>query len=194
MKRLFTFWVCLVVLAGAHAGNPEEKWYQGSVVLNNQQVIVGDISIYPTHHVIMFRTEKGITTFPAAKIESLFFYDAAANINRKFISRTEPGQGFSKHQLYEVVLSGTIPVLRKQIAMAQSTDQANDFDYFLLYGNEMIELRKFKRLVYPQIRKQSKELLTFVKKDKLDPAQPANVIKIIRQYNTYRIQETLAMR
>jgi hypothetical protein len=183
----------LVVLAGVYAGNPEEKWYRGSVVLNNQQVLVGDISIFPTHHVIMLRTEKGITVLPAGKIESFFFHDDAANMNRKFISRTDSGPAFSQHQLYEVVLSGTIPVLRKQVIMSRGTDHKHDFDYFLLYENEMIELRKFKRLVYPQIKEQSKELLTFVKKGKLDPAQPGNAIKIIRHYNTYHIQETLAM-
>lgn len=176
-----------------YAGNPNEVWYKGSVVLSNQQVVVGDISVYPTHHLIMFRTQEGTTVLPASKLESFFFYDAAANVNRKFISRTDQESILHQHQLYELVLTGAIPVLRKQVLSSEGSDDADDFNYFVLFENALIELRKFKRQVYPKIIRESEELLAFVKGNNLDPAKPGNAVKIIRQYNTQSLPHALAM-
>lgn len=193
MKRFSTLAICFIVLSSLYAGNPIGKWYHGSVVLSNQQVVVGDISVYPVHHLIMFRTDKGTTVFSADKIESFFFYDAAANVNRKFVSHINHESVIPQYQLYEVVLAGTIPVWRRQLTMSRGTNDAHDFDYFFLHEKQLIELRKFKRLVYPKISKQSEELVAFVKKGNLNPGQPGNAIEIIRYYNLHRIHDAVVM-
>jgi len=97
------------------------------------------------------------------------------------------------HRLYEVVLTGAIRVLRKQIGQLFGADDANDFNYFVLYENTLTKLRKFRRLIYPKIIKQSKQLLAYVKRDKLNPNQAGNAIKIIQHYNRHSMNEDLAM-
>src|SRR5688572_15188119 len=156
------------MLTSLYGGNPIEKWFRGSVVLSDQQVMVGEIALYPTHHVIMLRTDDGIITLPAKKISSFFFYDASANVNRKYVSRLNQESTFQQHQLYEVVLTGAITVLRKQDVWSQGVHDANDFNYFVLYDNKLIELQKFKRIVYPDLIKQSEKLLLFVQENHLD--------------------------
>ncbi len=193
MKGIFSISVCLVALTSLYGGDPIQKWYQGTVVLSNQQVLVGDISVYPTYDLIMLRSEKGIMTLAASKIKAFYFYDSAANINRKFIAYEHPEYNFPQYKLYEVVVVGPILVLRKQVIYSRGEDNANDFNYFILFESTLIELQKFKRLVYPKIVKQSKELIAHIKRNRLNPNQMGNAIKIIQHYNGSSIQADLAM-
>lgn len=181
------------MLTSLYGGNPIEKWFRGSVVLSDQRVIVGEISVYADHHVIMLRTSKGIVTLPAKKLVSFFFYDADVNVNRKYVSRLNEESEFQQYQFFEVVLTGIVTVLREQVIGTQGVDDASDFHYFVLYDNQLIELRKFKKLVFPKITKRSQELLTFVKENHLDPGQSANAIKIIEYFNHSSRENILAM-
>ena len=195
MKKFFTFGVCFAVLSSLYAGDQLEMWYQGSVVLRNQHVVVGNISVYQEHDLIVFRTDADTSTtiLPAYKIESVFFYDSSANINRKYISRVNQHASFPHYQLFEVVLAGSIPVLRKQGVWSSDSEDAKCFNYYILYENDILELRKFRRLVYPHIVKQSKEILMFVRREKLSPNKADSAVKIIRHYNLQGIHAALAV-
>jgi hypothetical protein len=165
----------------------------GSIVLQNQEVVLGRISVYPEHDLVVLKNNTGITVLPAYKIESVHYYDSTANLNRRYISWVDPESSFAHHQLFEVVTMGKIPVVRRPMAWSNTSDTALNFNYFLLYEGAIIELQKFKRLVYPELITTSKEIETFVKRERLDPAQSGNAIRIIKHYNLHDHYEALAL-
>jgi hypothetical protein len=124
--------------------------------------------------------------YPAHKIRSLYFYDGGKNINRKFISFKKDDGVRSSYHLYEVVITGTVDVLRrkKEASFAQHTEPL-DFNYFVRCNNELTPLKKFRRKIYPQLRSNADERLeNFIASNKLRTDQPDNALRIIEYYNT----------
>jgi len=91
-----------------------------------------------------------------------------------------------RHQLYEVVVSGDVNVLRRKKFDAFSADVGvADYNYFTLYNHELTPLNKFHRKIFPHLRSRSKEQLQeFISTNKLPTSQLANSIRIIEFYNS----------
>jgi hypothetical protein len=157
--------------------------YSGSVVLQDKKVVLGKISVYPQHDLVVLKDSTGITVLPAYKIESVFYFDSAANLNRRYISWHDQESPFAHHRLFEVVVMGKISVVRRPMSGSGKSDNALNFNYFLLYKGAIIELQKFKRLVYPDLISRSNELEVFVKRERLNPNLSGNAIRIIQQFN-----------
>lgn len=162
-------------------------------MLYEQDVVLGRISVFPEHDLVVLKNNTGTTVLPAHKIESVFYYDSTANLNRRYISWVDQESPYAHHKLFEVVTMGKIPVVRRPMPWSGISDKAESFNYFLLYQGAIIELQKFKRQVYPELINESKELEAFVKQERLDPAQPGNAIRIIKHYNLQDLYEALAM-
>ena len=148
---------------------------------------MGEISIEANHDLILFRQGEKVTIYPAHRIQSFNFYDAQANINRKFLSLKNSHTVIRVHQLYEIVLLGDISVLRRQkkeLFVQHTNSDKFDFDYYLRWNNQLVELASFRKMVYPELLKTFRnEIISFVNEKDLNPGQPASAIQIIEFYN-----------
>jgi len=192
MKSIF-FGLLFVNFQALYAQH--EGWFEGSLVLSTCEVLVGEILPQAEHDVVLFEKDNSRMVYPAHKIRSVYFYDRKKNINRKFISVKNDDGVRSSHHLYEVVITGTVDVLRrkKQLAFSGQTEPL-DFNYFVRCNNELTPLKKFRRKVYPQLRSRSDARLeNFVASKKLRINTPDNAIRIIEYYNTLvKMEEPIA--
>lgn len=164
-------------------------------------VIKGEISVALVQNLVLFRGsgyqsedshENGIKAdqqmriavhaLPAHKLSAVFFYDTAADINRRFVSVGE-STAFPGVQLYEAVLQGRIDVLRRPRG-ANASSAAEDFDYYLKDHDRVVPLWKFYREVFPALEEETRQQLgAFIKANDLRRGNDANVITIIGYYN-----------
>jgi hypothetical protein len=160
-------------------------WNEGSIVLSNKTVLTGDISIEAHHDLVLLRTDGKVNVYPAHRISSLYYFDAAANINRKFVTLADASDGVQFFHLYEIVLKGEVDVLRrlKPLTVELYAD-ANDFDYFIRRDEKLLRLEKFRRKIYPDLLKRSGiSLSIYVRENKLDPNDAASAIQIVGYFN-----------
>ncbi|HOX82650.1 MAG TPA: hypothetical protein PLJ60_16590 [Chryseolinea sp.] len=182
MKRFVLF--CLLFINSVSLLAGEIVWYEGSVVLKTNVVLTGEISIEPQYDLILHRIHGKMEVYPAHKIQSIYFYDAKENINRKFISLKD-SRFFNHHQLLEIVLKGEVSIYRRQKAWTgKSPSDADGFHYFVRYQDKLVDLQKFRNQVYPHLLKSTGGILSaFMDERKLNPNSPSNAILIIDFYN-----------
>jgi hypothetical protein len=187
-----------LLLLGSHLLSAQGlKWNQGSVVLASGSVITGQISMTSGQNLILFKGvevkkeaaaettafRQGAESLPAHKLKAVFFYDDEANINRRFIAAGDR-KVFPGVQLYEVVLQGSIDVLRRPRTLSSSSTESKDFDYYCSDHKKLVPLWRFYREVYPAIEVRSRQQLTaFIKANNLQHGDDANLITIIGYYN-----------
>lgn len=122
--------------------------------------------------------------YTADKIQSIFFYDATENINRKFISLTQKTNSFTASHLYEIVAFGEVKILRRILfPFADQNDNKNSYHYFVYTENELIPINKFRTKVYPYLINLSESLSAFIHANRLNPNLRADIIKIVEYYN-----------
>ena len=190
MKQCMIF--CLLLINSTFTFAGQMVWNEGSVVLKTKEVLVGEISIEPEYDLILHRSNGKVDVYPAHKIQSIYFYDEEANINRKFISLKEAGL-FNHHQLFEIVLRGEISIYRKQkMGTGKSPSDADGFYYYTYHHNQLIDLFKFRNQVYPQlIESAGNRISVYIDKNKLNPNSSADAIKIIEFYNSLERDDQL---
>lgn len=163
----------------------EVSWYAGSIVLTDQHVLVGEISVQSAE-LIFFRDRGLVSVYPSHKILSVRYYDKDANINRKFRVIFNSKSVVPQYSLYESVVLGSFDVVRKQRGMTKDLlgSEIDDFEYFIESDGSFIPLRHFKHTLYPHMMAASQSLRQFVKTEKLDATRPADAIRIVMFYNS----------
>ncbi len=187
MKRYILF--CLLLLNSVFVFAKAVVWYEGSVVLKSREVLTGEISIEPEYDLILHRSNGKVEVYPAHKIYSLYFYDAEASINRKFISLKETGL-FNHHQLLEIVLRGEVSIYRKQKSFTGTTpSDADGYLYYIYHNEQLTDLLKFRTQIYPQLLESCGNILSvFIDEHRLNPNSSANAIVIIKFYNDLQLK------
>lgn len=181
MKKIF---FCLLLLNFQDLQSQSLKWYEGSVVLASNKVLTGKIAIEPVRDIILLQEGDLRTVYPAHKIQSLYFYDEVADINRRFISMKDQDIIRTRYEFFEIVLQGEVIVLRRQKTKAFNLSDALDFTYHVKYKNEFVLLRKFTRKIYPQlVMLHDTRLEDFISENGLKANTDANSIRIIEFYN-----------
>jgi hypothetical protein len=162
------------------------QWHEGSVVLSDETVLTGSISIEPHHDLILFRASGNPTVYPAHKLKSVYFYDKETNINRRFISQESKVGAATSNKLFEVVTSGEVSILRrmKNVTYTRELSESRDYNYYCKYDGQIVPLRKFTKKIYPSLMsKEHNKLQGFMKENRLQSVMDGHAIQIIEYYN-----------
>jgi hypothetical protein len=180
--------LCWLLLGCCHCLQAQSlEWFEGSLVRSDNQVQVGNISLTTEHDLIILKQGEQRTVLPAHKLKSLYFYDAGKDVNRRYVSLKINDGVRSVYQLYEVVISGEIDILRRKKESAFSLDQdALDFNYYIYHDHELLPLRKFKRRIYNTLQLKSDDRIQyFMKTQGLGVELPVHIIRIVEYYNGF---------
>ena len=183
MKTILPFLICFVYQILSYAQN---EWVQGSVVLTNKKVLLGEISKKPIHELILVNTQDGMKALPANQIEFYRFYDEKENINRQFIS-IKFNDLFRTSKFFEIVIQGNAKVVRRFHKKTDSDqlDNARDFDYFAFIDNKLLPLPAFKNKILPLLSDRFPiEIPTFMSMNNLSPQSMKDAFLIIKHFNT----------
>lgn len=173
----------LMALCSNAFASPSPTWYDGVVVLSDQEILTGQVAIHKRQNLILFRSGEKVTVYPAHKIQNVYYYDQHADINRKFVSIANHEHGYADYQLFEIVLRGPVTVLRKERLHLNDEDH-EDFNYFTLYREEVLPIKQFRKKVYPHLSDCDPfKFSAYEAKERLNPNSTKDVISLIKFYN-----------
>lgn len=167
-------------------GRNSLQWNEAVVVLNDHEVLVGEVVIQPSFDIVLFKSGSERTYFPVSKISYINMREEGVNVPRKFVTQVDKENGRSVVRLYEVVLQGELSVLRKSNGKSlPNFEDAHSFDYFVKENTSVVKLADFKKKIYPKIERyySEKNLTQYLRREHLDPSSPADAIKLIDMYN-----------
>lgn len=139
MKHIFGIFFFLGLLLGnniqSRAQAQEDLWFNGSVQLDNGQVIEGALSFYSTEKTGLLQINTGgkILSFDANQIISFNFFDDRLEMHRRFYSLPYkvPDQNYDVMLFFETTYEGQhISVLSKTIFRSETrTTNYNPYRY-----------------------------------------------------------------
>jgi hypothetical protein len=159
-------------------------WESGVVITKENEILVGSLVYYSAHDAVLLKQSDGLANFfPSCKISSFRFYDSKADINRQFINIGAA----SSSRLLEIVLNGSIKLLRKmkfRNSELTTADNAEDFFYYVWMDNDLTPLQQFRSKVLPALLKRfPDELASFVSSRKNEKQTDIVAIQILKEYN-----------
>jgi hypothetical protein len=182
LRKIF---ICFLLFNFQNLTAQSLKWFEGSLVLSNCKVLVGKIALEPQHDLILFDDGISRDVYPAFRLKSFYFYDREADVNRRYISMQQKNNVRTAYQLYEVVVTGQVEVLRRQkenSVLVGSTEL--NFNYYIKYNESITPLKKFGRKVFPKMLAATDERLDkYVTDRRLKTYDMGNAIQIIEYYN-----------
>ncbi len=190
--RNYLLWFALFIVGSTRA-QPIDTWFKGSLTLTDGRVLVGQISKATPADFLVLRSTEGKTTILPHKINSFRYYDSISNINRQFIS-IKDATPFQFWKLYEVVIQGKAKVLRRPrpLAFSDALHEINDYNYFILYNEELTPIKKFRTVVYPElVQEKPIEIEQFVSSHHLNISEMKSVLLILKEYNLLHSQKGL---
>lgn len=183
--------IFLTILVSSAFAQSEGTWKHGSVVLTDNQVLVGDIMLHLDFNTLLIREVDQVTVLPARKVNSFRFYDETNNINRQFLSiPNRTGNVF-----YELVLQGSYKVVRKLRRVHEPiADDKEDYEYFIMSREEMIPIQAFKKKIFPLLVSSLPELKEWVAFENLNLNTPDVAILVVKKFNNNNAKHWVASR
>lgn len=179
--------VLLLVMTTFSYSSFGEEWFQGSVVLKSKSVLRGEISVKHGYDVVFFRVSDQVSVIPAFKIAYLNIFDEQMEAYRRFVS-LNIGVGAGKSfQFFELLVDGEVSILRRQLTLWYSLHlDMTEYEYFVLYDQEIDRLHKFRKKIYPaMLAKSDGSLESFVEENRLSPKSLDDIIEMSAYYNDY---------
>jgi hypothetical protein len=169
------------------------RWFEGSLVLSNNKVLCGKISVNMKHDMVLYNANDHVDVYPAHTVRSVHLYDSKVNVNRKFVMFNENKSPIRRSYLYEVVLSGKLSVWRHvKVTSIEPYADAVDFDYYIKEESELVALDKFRTRFYNELLDNGGLIFSiYIKENKLDPNVDADVIRIVDGYNRLNKEERM---
>lgn len=183
------FLFCLLLFNSAQSLSVGLQWYEGVVVLYNNQILVGKVSVEQVHDVVLFRHSDSlnITVLPAFKVKAVNYFDVTNTINRRFISLDQQSTRRTTC-LYEVVVTGKVWVLRRLNKYHSMPPGDDEYMYYSMKNDELVELKKFGATMFAHLDDLSgQQLSVYVRAKRFDPYQLADAIRIIQYFNSLEI-------
>ncbi len=174
--------ICLLIVNFTEARASD--WFSGTVVLKSKIVLSGVLSVNSLHNLVLFQVGDHVMVYPAHKVKQVIYYDRRENINRRLVSvRQNMGSGIY-YLLYEVVVAGEMPVLRRcRTGLNKVADDALAYAYYLKAGEELVPIQKFRSRFYKNMVRSSQALAGFIENNNLNANSSADVIKMLKFYN-----------
>src|SRR5688572_23521352 len=179
--------VLLVLMTTFSFSSFGEEWLKGSVVLKSKSVLRGEISVKHGYDVVFFRVSDQISVIPAFKIANLNIYDEELEAQRRFVSLNIGVGAARSHQFFELLVDGEVSILRRQLTLWYSLHlDLTEYEYYVLYDEEILGLHKFRKKVYPAlVTKSDGALESYVEANKLSPKTLEDIVDMSTYYNSY---------
>lgn len=186
MRPALAFFAFLIFTGTISYAKTTLEWHEAVVVLNDSEVLVGEVVIEPSLDMVLFRSGEIRTFYPAAQIKFINIHDEGVKFPRKFISLPSEERGRFASKLYEVVLQGELSVIRKpRGGSLPDMDDVLSYDYFVKQDDSITKLSDFRKKIYPVIQQYyaEKRLLFSLDDEQLNPNSSSDAIKLIQMYN-----------
>lgn len=201
MKMYLLFLPALLTVSSsvfAQLSNRTTDWYPGIVILNDKEIVKGEISYDYSHDIVMCKEGEVIQTFTPHQVHSFKYFDEEHNIFHEYLTLSnEINPKYQQKAFYEVVLEGDVNFVRKRnrypaynakegylsTRNARLNEHKVCYEYFIEYNDELIKSRRFKQEVLPLLKRNDQSLRVYMKENHLKPHNIGDQIELVEYYN-----------
>jgi len=206
LRKLWVgLWACIGLLSAFQATAQyyfaEEHWHQGFLIHNDGDTLRGKLRYNLENDVVQLSTNEGIIqTFSARQILYFEFFDDYYKRKRPFIVlpyAKNPSSNYKSPTIFEVLTSGNyVTLLARERLVTQMVTATSPyiigptvavrrprFEPFFLYENGEIRPYNDKKELSRFLPGMDERLNHFIKQNKLNPDDIADLIKIVNYYN-----------
>ena len=180
------------------AGFPRSSgfWCSGTVVLEDQRVIEGEINYDLKFGAIQVKRNGLVKTYTAENIAHFTLFDAVKHRERQFVAidHTED-EGYHRKTFFEVISEGKLTILRKSkyVRKPRVTEDARAphiymnavcrHQYYVFRDNRFSEIDDFKEEILPLMRDQQQEVSAYIRQCKLKLKRIHEQMRVVALYN-----------
>jgi hypothetical protein len=198
MKKYFfsAVFLLLVSLCYAQIKNANIEWHEGIIILENDEIVKGELGYDYANDLIMCKEDGKIRTFGPHQAVSFQFYEIEKNLLRRFkVYELAQNSFYSQQGFFEIVVDGEVDYIRKRnrYALYHPRDgymvhrkpnmHEVAYDYFVQVNGKLIKARKFKKEVLPQLLLTDQSVEKYMKEQKLTTYDIGDQIVLLNYYN-----------
>ena len=198
MKNRYFFSIIFILLTTVCLAqfNNQQHWHPGIVILNNDQIIKGDLSYDYANDLIMCQQDGKIKTFGPHQAASFRYYEEEKNLFHRFkVYKLAQNSFYSQKAFFEIVLDGKVDFIRKRnrydvqqsregyLAHRSTNVHEVAYQYYVLVNDRLVKARKFKKEVLPQLLLNEQSLESYMKEQKLRSYDIGDQIVLLNYYN-----------
>lgn len=161
-----------------------QVWRQGVVVLKDERVIAGKVALIKPG-LCLLDTNGTVVVYPPHKVSAVRYYDKQADINRHFMTWKNELSTVPVGYFLEVVSTGAIKIVRRNTSMTDDALMDNrDFEYYFIYQDNLIPIRKFISQLFDRLPyTEHEQLVNYATAHRLSVRAPADAIRLVLFYN-----------
>lgn len=152
-------------------------------IVSNGLKIFGDTDVNLDHDDAILRSGKDITHYPPSQLEKVAVFDEATGHMELYFSGSFGLN--NKQYLFKILAEGTgSTLLYREGLQFSAYDEAVYPPFYLLVDGHVYSLSEDKKELVNQLTNQyQKELLTYIKDNRLDLNNKSDLMKLFGQYN-----------
>ena len=192
---LLTIFLTFVLYSGFSQTFPSEIWHEGKLFLVNEEVYSGKIKYDQTKGIVQVEEDGKILTFSANSIFHFEIYDITSESYREFY--VLPYGLLSSYKtpvIFEVLIEGNITLLSREYVSLENiqnpyslgsyTKEILVYDYFFLdKTGDITKYTMKKKDLYSIVYKRQKEVVEFMKANRLHHDKRNDLVRVIAFYN-----------
>ena len=201
---------CLFILTTAllsitqGIGSPFNQgfWCEGSITLNNQKVITGQVSYDLKFNAVQVRRGGVVRTYTAENVDQFSLFDQVKHRQRHYVALDVPlDEGYQRKTFFEVLTDGDLTVLRrtKYLRRPRVTE---DFraphiylnavcrhTYYVFNDGKFFQIEDFKEQVLPLMTRHEEVVKEYIQQCRLKLRKIHEQMRVVHLYNQLRSQE-----
>lgn len=206
MKKFFLGFVTLLVAVVQGVAFPFSNqpgfWCPGKVVLENQQVVRGEINYDLKFNAVQVRHDGVIRTYTAERIAYFDLFDQVKHRDRHYIAIDHQlDEGYRRKTFFEVLTEGDLTVLRKTkyVRRPRVTEDKRaphiylntvcKHSYYLFNEGEFFEVDDFKGQVLPLMSRHQAAVSDYIRQCKLKLRKVHEQMRVVHLYNQLCAQQ-----
>ncbi len=181
--------------------SPVEAWNQGTLVLNNNEILKGKLFYNIEHDLVQIMINNQIKTFSPYNVQYFQFFDKDRGIKRLYAALKDNTKKGKKRErkgfaFFEVLVGTELVLLRKEeyyfIPEYEILYNAIDLvpsmasRHYIFINNNLFHFQDFKKDVFPLMADQKTLVKEYIYNNKLNVEDFVDQILIIDFYNSLK--------
>jgi hypothetical protein len=192
---ILTIFLTITLLSGFSQTFPSDIWHEGKLELVSEETFTGKVKYDLTKGIVQVEVGEKIYTFSAKSIFHFEIYDTTSETYREFY--VLPYGLLSSYKtpvIFEVLIEGNITLLSREYVAIENiqnpyslgsyTKEVLVYDYFFLNKNgDITKYTMKKKDLYNAVSKRQKEVIEFMKANRLHHDKRNDLVRVIAFYN-----------
>ena len=170
-----------------------DKWIAGTASTSKGTYVNLELKLDAYNNTLMFRRGEDPYEFQDKVTGFTLMPNKGDSSSYMYFKNGISGSGVKPDQYLQILAEGNVSLYRSDLKLMTDVNQINQgviksftssSRYFIMKNNELIPVRMTKKEIFEVLKDKEKELDSFATQNSLNTKKDADLIKIVRYYNS----------